>query len=216
MRKVIVVGAILLSSLGAVFAQTDTKAKAILAQVSKKYRSYDIVKIGFTYTLENPQAKINETQSGTLYVKSKTNKFIVVLKEQELLSDGISQWTYLKADKEVQLNDVDTDPNSLNPAKVFTMYENGFKYALVGNAKLNNRVTNVIELTPFDTKRSFFKVRLNIDLVNKQLVKAVIFDKNGSRYTYTIQSFIPNVKVPETIFSFDPKQHPGVEVVDLR
>jgi outer membrane lipoprotein-sorting protein len=44
----------------------------------------------------------------------------------------------------------------------------------------------------------------------------MIFDKNGSRYIYTIQSFTPNVKVPESTFTFDKKDHPGVELVDLR
>ena len=199
-----------------VSAQTDAKAKAILADVSKKYRSYDIIKTDFTYTLENPQAKIKETQTGTIYVKSKTNKYKVVLKEQELISDGRNQWTYLKADKEVQLSAVDNDPNSLNPAKIFTIYEKGFKYVYMDDTKIGGRLYKIIELTPLDNKRSFFKVRLNIDNVTKQIKTAVIFDKNGNRYTYTMESFTPNFKTSESIFAFDAKQHPGVEVVDLR
>ena len=74
-----------------VMAQSEVKAKAILAEVSKKYRSYDAIKTEFTYTLENPQAKIRETQAGTLFVRSKVNKYKVILKGQELISDGKSQ-----------------------------------------------------------------------------------------------------------------------------
>jgi outer membrane lipoprotein-sorting protein len=67
-----------------------------------------------------------------------------------------------------------------------------------------------------DAKRSFFKVRLQVDKLTKQIMNAVIFDKNGNRYTYTIKTFLPNVKVPETTFTFDSKLYPGVELVDLR
>ncbi len=197
-------------------AQSDPRAKAILAQVSKKYRSYDAIKSEFTYTLDNPQAKIKQSQSGILYVRSKTNKYKVILKEQELISDGKNQWTYLKADKEVQLSGVDLSSDALNPAKIFTIYEKGFKYLYTGETKANNRVYQNIDLTPVDGKGTFFKVRLKIDKLNKQIVNALIFDKNGNKYTYAIKSFTPNVKISDSVFSFDVKKYPGVELVDLR
>ncbi len=199
-----------------VMAQTDAKARAILAEVSKKYRSYDVIKTDFTFTLENPQAKLKDTQTGTLYAKAKSNKYKVVLKSQELISDGKNQWTYSKADREVQLSEVDNSLNALNPAQIFTMYEKGFKYFYSGEKRVNNRSVHVIDLTPTDIKRSFFKVRLNIDKITKRISNAVIFDKNGNRYTYLIRTFTPNVKIPESIFAFDAKKYPGVEVVDLR
>ncbi|WP_207427292.1 outer membrane lipoprotein carrier protein LolA [Pedobacter sp. SYSU D00535] len=216
MRKFVLSALLVIGSVGGVLAQTDAKAKAILAEVSKKYRAYDVIKTDFTFTLNNPQAKLTETQTGTLYAKSKANKYKVVMKEQELISDGRNQWTYLKDDQEVQLDVVDNSPNALNPAKIFTIHEKGFKYLYTGDVKVAGRTQHVIDLTPIDSKRSFFKVRLNIDKVTKQINKAVIFDKNGNRYTYAIRSFTPNVKVSDSIFAFDTKKYPGVEVVDLR
>lgn len=197
-------------------AQSATKAKSILAEVSKKYRSYDVIKTDFSFTLNNPQSKINETQSGTLYVRSKTNKYKVIFKDQELISDGKNQWTYLKEDKEVQLSEVNNGSDALNPAKIFTIYEKGFKSLYTNDSKANGRIYHNIELTPIDAKTSFFKIKLKIDKVSKQIANAVIYDKNGSHYTYTIKSFSPNVKVPESTFAFDSKKYPGVEVVDLR
>jgi outer membrane lipoprotein-sorting protein len=216
MKKFVLSALIVVGSVGSIMAQTDAKAKAILAEVSKKYKSYDVIKTDFTFTLDNPQAKIKETQVGTLYAKSKANKYKVVLKAQELISDGKNQWTYLKADKEVQLSAVDNSPNALNPAQLFTIYEKGFKYIYTGDAKVNNRSVQLIELTPLDSKRNFFKVKLNIDKISKQISNAVIYEKNGNRYTYAIRTFTPNVKVPESTFAFDSKKYPGVEVVDLR
>lgn len=199
-----------------VMAQSEVKAKAILAEVSKKYRSYDAIKTEFTYTLENPQAKIKETQAGTLFVRSKVNKYKVILKGQELISDGKNQWMYLKADKEVQLSEVDNSADALNPAKIFTIYEKGFKSVYTNDSQLSGKTVHNIELSPLDSKRSFFKVKLQIDKISKQIMNAVIFDKNGNRYTYSIKTFNPNIKVPESTFAFDSKLYPGVELVDLR
>lgn len=216
MKKLLIGAFIILGSGLSVMAQSEVKAKAILAEVSKKYRSYDAIKTEFTYTLENPQAKIRETQAGTLFVRSKVNKYKVILKGQELISDGKNQWMYLKADKEVQLSEVDNSADALNPAKIFTIYEKGFKSVYTNDSQLSGKTFHNIELSPLDSKRSFFKVKLQIDKVSKQIMNAVIFDKNGNRYTYTIKTFNPNIKVPESTFAFDAKLYPGVELVDLR
>ena len=216
MKKLLIGALIIVGSGVTAFAQSEVKAKEILAEVSKKYRTYDVIKTEFSYTLENPQAKIKETQSGTLFVKSKVNKYKVILKGQELISDGKNQWTYLKADKEVQLSEVDNSSDALNPAKIFTIYEKGFKSVYTNDSKLNGKTLHNIDLTPLDAKRSFFKVKLQIEKLSKQITNAVIFDKNGNKYTYTIKTFMPNVKVPESTFAFDSKLYPGVELVDLR
>ncbi|WP_113654183.1 LolA family protein [Pedobacter namyangjuensis] len=215
MKKILV--ALLVLGTGLVAnAQTDAKAKEILAAVSKKYRTYDIVKSDFTFTLNNAQAKVKETQQGTLYVKANANKYKVAMTNQDLISDGKVQWTYLKNDKEVQISNVDNSGDALNPAKIFTIYEKGFKYLYTGESKSGAKTYQMIELSPTDTKKSVFKVRLSIDKATKQIANIVIYEKNGNTYTYNVKTFSPNVKVPETTFAFDAKKYPGVEVVDLR
>ncbi|WP_113635736.1 LolA family protein [Nubsella zeaxanthinifaciens] len=216
MKKVIVALLTLSVFSTVAHAQTDPKAKAILAEVSKKYRSYDVVKTDFTFTLDNKQAKVKETQQGTLYVKANANKYKVAMTNQELISDGKVQWTYLKQDKEVQVSNVDPSGEALNPAKIFTIYEKGFKYIYTGEQKVGSKVYQMIDLSPTDIKKNVFKVRLSIDKAAKQIANIVIFEKNGNTYTYNVKTFSPNVKVPETTFAFDAKKYPGVEVVDLR
>jgi outer membrane lipoprotein-sorting protein len=197
-------------------AQTDVKAKTILAGVSKKYKSYSAVKADFSFTFYSPQAKVNETSNGTLYVKAAVNKYKVIMTDKEIISDGKNQWTYLKEDKEVQVNKIDNSEDDINPAKIFTMYEKGFKYIFTGESKIGSKVYQNIDLAPLDAKKSFFKIKLSIDKAAMQLSNVVIYDKNGSKYTYHVKAFVPNVKIPESTFSFDAKKFPGVEVVDLR
>lgn len=216
MKKIVWSLLITAGFMGSSYAQTDAKAKAILADVSKKYRSYDVVKTDFTFILDNPQAKIKETQQGTLTVKAKNNKYRVTMTNQELISDGKSQWTYLKEDKEVQVTNADNNGDALNPAKIFTVYEKGFKYTYTGDSKIGGKVYQMIDLAPIDVTKSYFKIRLGIDKVAKQIGSVVIFDKSGSKYTYNVKKIVPNIKVPESTFAFDTKKYPGVEVVDLR
>jgi outer membrane lipoprotein-sorting protein len=207
------------------FAQKDVAAKAILSKVSEKYKQYDLVKTDFDFTLDNQQAHIKETRNGTLVAKSKANKFKVTIysqgsaskpeTEQEIISDGKTQWTYLKKDNEVQVNNVDNSGGGINPAQIFTIYEHGYKYIYNGDVKIGGKTYQEIDLTP-EEEKSFFKVRLEIDKTTKQIHSALIFDKNGNRYTYTLRDFLPNIQIPDNTFTFDPKMHKGVEVVDLR
>ncbi|GGH02539.1 LolA family protein [Mucilaginibacter phyllosphaerae] len=205
------------------FAQKDADAKLILNKLSKQYRTYDAVKTDFTLTIDNQQANIKETQTGTLLSRSKSNKYKVTLYApgkktvtQDIISDGKNQWTYLKDANEVQLSAADNSEEAFNPAKIFTMYETGYKYIYTGQQKLAGKTYQVIDLTPEDGKKTFFKVRLMIDKTKNQLYSAQIFDKNGSKYTYALRSFTPNYKVTDAAFTFDKKAYPGVEVVDLR
>jgi outer membrane lipoprotein-sorting protein len=226
MKKRIIFSILIVLSASHSFAQKDAEAKAILSKVSAKYKLYDAIKTDFIFTLDNQQANVKETQSGTLVARSKSNKFKVTLFSpqttgkqevaQEIISDGKTQWTYLKKDNEVQVSNVDNSSEGLNPAKIFTIYEHGYKYLYTGEKKMGGTIYQEIDLTPEDDKKSFFKVRLEIDKAKKQIYSALIFDKNGNRYTYILKSFIPNITVANNAFSFDPKAHKGVEVVDLR
>ena len=216
MRKILVTLLLLSGISYAVHAQTDAKANAILSQVSKKYKSYAAVKADFTFTYDNSQAKVKESSKGTLFIKAATNKYKVVMTDKEIISNGKTQWTYLKEDKEVQVNAVDNSGDDINPAQIFTMYEKGYKALFTSESKVGAKVYQNIDLSPVDTKKSFFKIKLSIDKVAKQVSSFTVFDKNGSKYTYNVKSFVPNLNIPESTFAFDAKKYPGVDVVDLR
>lgn len=198
------------------FAQSDAKATAILQAMSKKYKTYDIVKADFTISANNPKAKINQSDKGVLFVKANANKYKMVMQDRDLISDGKNQWTHLKEDQEVQLSAVENDPDAMNPAQIFTIYEKGFKSKYAGERKAGTKVYQLIDLTPTDAKKSYNRVRLTIDKKAMQITKAVIYEKSGTTYTYSVNTFVPNVKLHESTFTFDAKKYPGVEVVDLR
>jgi len=207
-------------------AQNDPKAKAILDGVSKKYKSFSAIKSDFSYVLDNPQENIKSyKQSGMILASPKTNKFHLTIYsgsgaaksvEQEIISDGKTQWTYEKKDNEVQINDADNSSQSLNPAQVFTIYEKGYKYLFTGEIKQQGQIYQQIDLTPVDSKKPFFKVRLLISKAQNRIYSATIYDKNGSRYTYILSSPATNYTGSDAVFGFNKKNYPGAEMVDLR
>ncbi|MGN6180587.1 MAG: LolA family protein [Mucilaginibacter sp.] len=222
MKKVLIYTLLFVATISQTFAQKDAQARSILNAMSKKYHAYTSIKSDFTFTVQDQQNNVQQTQDGTLLIQARTNKYKLTLYnlgaktvQEEITSDGKNQWTYITKDKEVQLNKAENSEEAFNPAKIFTIYEKGFKYIYTGDENLKGRLCQVIDLTP-EADKEFFKVRLWIDKVKKQLYSATIFDKNGGRFTYTIKTFTPNVPVTENTFTYDSKAHPGIEVVDLR
>ncbi|MFM7587946.1 MAG: LolA family protein, partial [Bacteroidota bacterium] len=62
----------------------------------------------------------------------------------------------------------------------------------------------------------YFKVRLTVHKGSRQIQKAIVFDKSGVQYAYSITAFKANPVLKEDLFAFNPKAYPGVEIVDMR
>lgn len=113
------------------------------------------------------------------------------------------------------INKIDPTVNSITPQKLFTnFYDKDFLYKLNGVVTLNGKKVQEIELTPVDKTKPFHKVLLYIN--NNNITTTKIFEKTGNRYTYSITNMNTTTNIPDNTFVFDPKNYPGVEVVDLR
>ena len=217
MMKKLFLGLLVCTSL-TTFAQSgnsDPAAKKILDEVSAKFKSHKSVSATFTLKTENSSGKQEAIQSGNVYMKG--NKYRVDMGDQQIYSDGKIIWTLEKSDKEVQVTHFDPTSNMLTPQKMFTnFYDKDFLYKLNGESKRGSKVIQEIELTPTDKTELFFKVLLEVDKATKNIAATKVFEKNGNRYIYTITDYKTNTPLAESLFVFDAKAHPGVEVIDLR
>lgn len=208
---------ILLSFSRLAFGQQEPAAQQVLNTLTKKYQSYSTAKIDFALKAVNHQQQVTLDEKGQMIVEPKTNKYHLVMDGQEIIADGKQQWHILKEEQEVQITEVDKEPaESITPANIFTFYKTGFKYVSGKDEQVGGKTVNVVNLSPIDTKKSFFKVKLRVDKVSQQLFDVTIFDKSGSSYTYTIQDLTPNIKLNAKTFIFDKADFPNLEVVDLR
>ncbi|MCO5249579.1 MAG: outer membrane lipoprotein carrier protein LolA [Chitinophagales bacterium] len=191
----------------------DSKAATVLDKLNSIYKNSPGVQATFTLTIHIPNNKATQ-QEGTLYLKG--NQYKIILPNQEVYSDEKSVWTYLKDANEVQINDYDPDPSNISPSNMFTLYKNDFYYIKTADETVNGKLSHVIDLSPKDRSRSYFKIRLWIDKKTNLLNKAQIFDKNGYRYIYSIKTINSNASIHDNTFKFDKTKYPGVKVEDLR
>jgi outer membrane lipoprotein carrier protein len=196
------------------FAQQDPKAQQILDAMSKKYKEMPSFKAKFSFTLDNPQAKVRETTEGDIEVKGA--KFHLKMGNQEIYNNGTTVWTYLKDVNEVNISNYEPDENEVTPTKIYTLYKQGYKYHFLEEKVYNGVTYEVVELNPEDRKNKFFKIKIEVNKADKSVRSWKIFEKNGSTYTYMIKSFTPNLKLEDAYFNFDKSKYAGVSVEDLR
>jgi len=192
------------------FAQNDKKASAILDEVSVKTKSFKTIKIDFTYAMDNEKEKIHDKFKGSLL--SKGDKYKLTAAGQDVISDGKTVWTYLKDANEVQINSQGGDDDSFTPTKLLSGYNKDFKSKFI-EEKGNDQI---IELYPLKKGKTFTKVRLTIDKAKKQISKFIIYDRNGSTFSYLVDKFVADQPLADSMFSFNKAEHPGVEVNDMR
>lgn len=197
----------------AAFAQQKKSADEILKEVSDKTQAYSSIRIAFTYNMDNPQAKIHESESGTLLVKG--DKFRLNIAGQVIMSDARTIWTYIEDANEVQINAVDEDQEVFIPTKLLTSYNEQYKSRLVGEEVKNGKTYQVIELKP-NVEKTYSRVELTIDKALKQLSRIALQDKSGNTFTYIVNEFKPDVPCKDSDFAFSPSEFPEAEVIDMR
>jgi outer membrane lipoprotein-sorting protein len=142
-----------------------------------------------------------------------------MLPGNEIFSDGKTVWNYLKDANEINVSKPDTSDESIsNPAKLFTMYEKGYKYQYLGEENENGVKTTTIDLFPEKPKtKKISRVRMKIDSEQMRISSIKIFNKDGNQNYVEVTEFKTDSEIPDALFTFDPKKFPkDVEIIDTR
>jgi outer membrane lipoprotein-sorting protein len=190
-------------ALGTTLFAQDQVAKDVLDRLSATTKSYKNMTVGFDF--------INEKQKGILVLQEEM--FRLEMEEQIIINDGESQWIYLTDINEVQIMEHDPEEQMRSPNKLFTIYEEGYKYTYIGAEAKKGKRLQIIDLFP-EESGAFMKVTLAVDAAKNQLHKITMHDKNGGTYSYLVTNFKSNTAVKP--FAFNAYDYPGVEVIDLR
>jgi len=188
----------------------DSKAAALLDEVSAKAKAYKSIKVDFSYTMENVKARINEEKTGTLLLSG--DKYTMSAAGQTVICDGKTIWTYIKESNEVQINALENKDDALTPSKLLTSYNANYKSKII---KSTDPAIESVELIP-NSSKNFTKAILGIDKVKKQVRSFTLYDKSGNTFTYKIKNYLTDTPVTAADFTFDAKKFPGVEVIDMR
>lgn len=206
---------LMVSANSIVYSQQDEYAKQILQKVSDKYDAYKTLRSDFTFHAEFANDDSYDDK-GIMHFDKDKNSYRIQLQNQTLISDGKTVWSIINDDQEIQITNANQDNETIGPNNIFTFYKSGFKYISLDDEKIeSNKLLKVIELSPIDTRKNYFKIKLRINEKN-HIHDVKIFDKSGARYTYTISALYVNHTLPNSTFTFNKEQYPKFEIVDLR
>ncbi len=215
MKKYFYLTTILFLLVNTSFGQSDPKAVEILDKVSAHMKTFKTMYAEFQFILENNQENITDKRYGKIWIKG--SKYKIDMMGTETYFDGKTQWTYLKESNEVNVtNPEQEDDESINPAKIFDIYQKGFRVKFVTQKFEGTRAIYVINLFPTDKSKPFSRITLKVDKDKKELFVFKRFDKDGNYYTIKIGKITPNKVMTDDMFLFNKVKYPGVEVVDLR
>ena len=161
--------------------------------------------VSASFSMNNPSTG---TVSGTIAVKG--NKFNARTKQATVWFNGKTQWTYMKKNNEVNISTpTAAQQQMMNPYTFINVYKNGYK--LASRATANG---NEVHLVAVGGKQSIQEMYVTVN--NKTYVPSLIKMKHGGKwYTITVSNFSKKNQ-PNSIFTFNSKDYPTAEVIDLR
>jgi outer membrane lipoprotein-sorting protein len=198
------------------YAQVDPKAHELVRRSRKKLKSMEYMTVQFSYVVENradtSQKRIS--RAGTLKYRPKQNKFAVDIGDMVILSDGKTVWQFLKKEKEVSISSYDPK-EGFSLERIFRIYDQDMKVRLDKTETYKGRTLHKVSLFPISDTTDYFRVEVWIDGQTELPQRMRISNRDGTVVEYELKGYDVQ-PIPDSAFVFDTKQHPGVQVIDLR
>lgn len=186
------------------YAQANAKqARAIMDKTARVISKPGGISASFT--MAHPT---NGKISGTIAVKG--NKFHAKTSAATVWFNGKTQWTYMKKTQEVNVTTpTQAQQMSMNPYTFINLYKTGYNMTLTQNAQ-----SYEVHLTAQNKKRTVQELYISIN--KKSYVPSRIKMRQNSTWsTITVSNFKAKNQ-PNSVFTFNQKDFPQAEVIDLR
>jgi len=193
------------------FSQTS-KSQSILNSLSSSMKNMNTFYVEFNANIKNTATGVNESEKGKGWVKG--NKFFASYGEITLLSNGYKTWTIISEEKSVYESEYSDDEESMNPKKLMTIWESGFKNKYSKFASFNGENVHVINLYPLDPENAdYHTIILYVSEKSKALKKAIMKANDGTTMSYHLTKFESNKPISDSKFTFDKSKYPGYAVI---
>jgi len=191
----------------------DAKSQGILDKVSAKMNKTNSFYIEFSASIKNSSTGTNESETGKGWVKG--DKYYASYGDNTIISNGVKTWTIVKEEKSVYQSDADEeDEESLNPKKLMTIWESGFKNKYSKETTYSGEAVHVIYLYPTDPGSvEYHTIILYISKATHEVKKITMKTKDGTVMTYRVTKYTANPTVSDSKFVFDAKKYPGYTLI---
>ena len=196
--------------------QDDARSRAILDKLIAKSKSHQTFTASYSSRLQSKIDGLDITQKGTIMAKGK--KFRVINDEFSLFCDGATVWAYSPESNEVTISDPsDLGEEGMDPSKLLTIYEKGFKSQFVEEKTVEKTMCQIIKLFPVEAgEKPYHTVVITVDKAKVEVKAIEILYKDGNELTYTVHDFKANAPIDDNVFLFPKSNYPGVEMNDMR
>jgi len=206
MKKVIILLVAVLVSTMTFAQQSETKAKKLLDEVSKKMNAYENIYVEFKYKLDNNEEDVHQETRGDVTMKD--DLYNVNFLGVNQLYDGKKVYSIISEDEEVNISDADLDDSStLTPSKFFSFYKNGFTYSWDVVQNMNGRKIQYVKLIPIDSNSEISNVLLGVDTKTNHIYRLIETGNNSTITTLTITQFKTNQPLSGKLFLFDEDKY---------
>ncbi len=201
------------------YGQDDSRSKKILDELAAIFKTYPSVQVDFSATVVQLQDKSESTYRGKIWLKG--NKYKLEIPDYIFYFDGTKLYQYMPEEKEVNVSRPDMDEEDeelqlLNPQTFFNLSSKNFKSTLAKESTQYNRKVSEIDLYPLQVKTTkYSRIRLYVEKGTSQMVYLKTFQKDGTQYTLTFSPYDIQKALPDSFFTFNAAEHPGVLVNDL-
>lgn len=148
------------------------------------------------------------TSKGTIYIKQ--NKFCAKIPAGYVWYDGKTQWTYVKANEEVNITTpTKQQQQAINPLSFIYLYKKGYKCTL--NQKGNEYIVSMIGE---NEKKGIGEMIILID--KSTYIPTKIKMRQGETWTDIVINNFKQGNFADSMFRFNSKDYPKAEIIDLR
>ncbi len=197
------------------FVASAQSATEILDKAAQIYEQSGGIKANFSLHTSIPQQGVSESFEGVIHMHD--DKFKLETPDMITWYDGNTQWVYMLRTEEVNVNTPNGDELQFtNPAVLLHTYKKGFKATYKGTSTTRQAKTAYdITLTP-KVKSDIKSIEMQVEKLSGIPVSFTITDKNDATFSIHISDWQTNTNQPDSFFTFNEKDYPDAEVVDLR
>jgi chaperone LolA len=193
--------------IGSTYAQD---AQEIIRNVQSKYNSIKDAQATFSQYVKYSSGS-SQSSSGTIYIQ-KEDKYRIESKNEVIVTDGVTSWSYSKKKKQVIIDNYKNDGNTFSPNKFLFNYPENFYSDLEGTETVSGSECYLLKLSPRH-KGSVKSAKIWVDK-DENLIRKITINSSESNTTYSLKKITLDAGLSSSKFSFSPPE--GVEVIDLR
>ncbi|MDR0796431.1 MAG: hypothetical protein LBE79_10360 [Tannerella sp.] len=190
-------------------------AEKILEEASAAYEKSNGISAQFAVNISSEKQGVSESFEGSIQMRG--DKFVLITPEVRTWYNGTTQWTYMSASGEVYKSTPSGDElQMINPMILFRTYKQGFNLVYGGESTSHNaKPAHDLVLTSKRGNSDITKIEIQIEKASLFPVRMTVNMKNGIRNQFRISKMQTGVNQPDSFFTFNPKDYPDVDVIDL-